>query len=394
MNRNKNGRIIDKGITLRKDGLYSARFVDKTGVRQTKYFHSIPEARNWLEEARYADKHNQTILSTETTLNEWFDFFVNNIIIDLAPNTKRNYKERYYRNIQPLLGNMLLTEIKPLHCKLVFNQMENSDYSGSTIRQAYICMGTLFKSALENDLITKHPMNGVRFNKPVKEASDIKVLTIEEQQKFLEVAKSSHNYYQYALLLETGLRTGELIALTWNDVDFENRTLTIRKSMEYRYSNGCWRAGPTKSPQSYRTIPLTNRALEILKTIYKNRPYQKHSETLSQNLEYLDRHTGKTQTFSMEDLIFLNWRTGEPAKNSSYDTHLYKLCDKANIKRFSMHTLRHTYATRAIESGMQPKVLQMLLGHSNLKTTMDRYVHVTDESMIKAVEQFENNKLM
>ncbi|MBE6752681.1 MAG: site-specific integrase, partial [Ruminococcaceae bacterium] len=126
----------------------------------------------------------------------------------------------------------------------------------------------------------------------------------------------------------------------------------------------------------------------------KNRPYQKHSETLSQNLEYLDRHTGKTQTFSMEDLIFLNWRTGEPAKNSSYDTHLYKLCDKANIKRFSMHTLRHTYATRAIESGMQPKVLQMLLGHSNLKTTMDRYVHVTDESMIKAVEQFENNKLM
>lgn len=394
MNRNKNGRIIDKGITLRKDGLYSARFVDKMGVRQTKYFHSIPEARNWLEEARYADKHNQTILSTETTLNEWFDFFVNNIIIDLAPNTKRNYKERYYRNIQPLLGNMLLTEIKPLHCKLVFNQMENSDYSGSTIRQAYICMGTLFKSALENDLITKHPMNGVRFNKPVKEASDIKVLTIEEQQKFLEVAKSSHNYYQYALLLETGLRTGELIALTWNDVDFENRTLTIKKSMEYRYSNGCWRAGPTKSPQSYRTIPLTNRALEILETIYKNRPYQKHSETLSQNLEYLDRHTGKTQTFSMEDLIFLNWRTGEPAKNSSYDTHLYKLCDKANIKRFSMHTLRHTYATRAIESGMQPKVLQMLLGHSNLKTTMDRYVHVTDESMIKAVEQFENNKLM
>ncbi len=394
MNRNKNGRIIDKGITLRKDGLYSARFVDKTGVRQTKYFHSIPEARNWLEEARYTDKHNQTILSTETTLNEWFDFFVNNIIIDLAPNTKRNYKERYYRNIQPLLGNMLLTEIKPLHCKLVFNQMENSDYSGSTIRQAYICMGTLFKSALDNDLITKHPMNGVRFNKPVKEASDIKVLTIEEQQKFLEVAKNSHNYYQYALLLETGLRTGELIALTWNDVDFENRTLTIRKSMEYRYSNGCWRAGPTKSPQSYRTIPLTNRALEILETIYKNRPYQKHSETLSQNLEYLDRHTGKTQTFSMEDLIFLNWRTGEPAKNSSYDTHLYKLCDKANIKRFSMHTLRHTYATRAIESGMQPKVLQMLLGHSNLKNTMDRYVHVTDESMIKAVEQFENNKLM
>lgn len=62
----------------------------------------------------------------------------------------------------------------------------------------------------------------------------------------------------------------------------------------------------------------------------------------------------------MRDLVFVNWRTGEPAKNSSYDTHLYKLCDEAGIKRFCMHALRHTYATRAIESGMQPKVLRVM----------------------------------
>ena len=81
-------------------------------------------------------------------------------------------------------------------------------------------------------------------------------------------------------------------------------------------------------------------------------------------------------------------RTGEPAKNSSYDTHLYKLCDEAGIMRFSMHTLRHTYATRAIESGMQTKVLQKLLGHGSIKTTIDRYVHVTDETMSQGIEQF------
>lgn len=92
----------------------------------------------------------------------------------------------------------------------------------------------------------------------------------------------------------------------------------------------------------------------------------------------------------MRDLVFVNWRTGEPAKNSSYDTHLYKLCDEAKIKRFCMRALRHTYATRAIESGMQPKVLQKLLGHASIKATMDRYVNVTDDSMFKAVEQFES----
>ena len=91
----------------------------------------------------------------------------------------------------------------------------------------------------------------------------------------------------------------------------------------------------------------------------------------------------------MKDLVFINWRTGEPAKNSSYDTHLYKLCDAAGIKRISMHALRHTYATRAIEAGMQPKVLQKLLGHASINTTMDRYVHVTDDSFEKAIEQFE-----
>lgn len=72
-------------------------------------------------------------------------------------------------------------------------------------------MGTMLKSALMNDLIAKHPMNGVRYTKPVRAASDIKFLTLDEQEKFLEVAKQSHNYYQYALILETGLRTGELI---------------------------------------------------------------------------------------------------------------------------------------------------------------------------------------
>ena len=145
-----------------------------------------------------------------------------------------------------------------------------------------------------------------------------------------------------------------------------------------------------KTQQSYRTIPLTSKAYEILEKVYANVRYRKEADTLSQTLEYMDRRTGEKSTLVMSDLVFINWRTGEPAKSSSYDTHLYQLCDEAKIKRFCMHALRHTYATRAIENGMQTKVLQKLLGHASIKTTMDRYVHVTEDSLLKAIRQFEN----
>ena len=96
-----------------------------------------------------------------------------------------------------------------------------------------------------------------------------------------------------------------------------------------------------------------------------------------------------TSALVMKDLVFINYRTGEPAKNSSYDTHLYKLCDEANIRRFCLHTLRHTFATRMVESGANFKFLSSILGHASIKTTLDRYSHTTNDSMLHAMQQFE-----
>ena len=230
MGKNLKGKECGKGICQRKDGLYYARFVDKTGKRHEKYLPTLPEARNWIEESKYANAHEDVFVATDTTVDQWLDFWIENIVGDLAPNTLRNYRERYVHNIQPVMGKMM---------------------------------------------IAKHPMDGVRFTKLVRATDDIKFLTRDEQRVFLETAKRSRNYNQYALILETGLRTGEMIGLTWDAIDFEKRTLTVNKTLEFRHGEQYWRAGPPKTQHSYRTIPLTDRAYEILKGIWDSRPEQK-----------------------------------------------------------------------------------------------------------------------
>lgn len=388
MGKDLKGKELGKGLGQRKDKYYYAKY-SYHGKKGQQSFHTLVEAKNWRQEQLYLCRHPElrTATSPDMTVDAWFNRWLKDVVGNRAPNTLRNYRERYEHNVQPFIGSMLLRDVKPMDCQMILNAMED-DYAGSTIRQTYMTMGTFFKSAKDNGFIDRHPMDGVRYTKPVRAVDDIHFLTVDEQKRFLEAAKGSHNYAQYALILETGLRTGEMIGLTWDAIDWEKRTLTVNKTLEFRYKQDEWRAGPPKTESSYRTIPLTDTAYDILREIYDTREYRNESEGLSTVLIFMDRKTGQKRKLVMCDLVFINWRTGMPAKNSSYDTHLYKLCDDAGIKRFCMHALRHTYATRAIESGMQPKVLQKLLGHASSKTTMDRYVHVTDDSMQKAVAQF------
>ena len=241
MGKNLRGRDLGPGLSQRKDGRYSARFVTNSGKRKEKYFNTLSQARIWLENARYEDREEVELAPfelvadnimrdmpapselSEITVDEWFEFWLDNIVPHLAYNTLRNYRDRYRMNISPVIGRLRMRDVRPM-----------------------------FKAAKMNDVITKHPMDGVMYTKAVRAKNDIRFLTEEEQKRFLQVAKRSHNYRAYALILEMGLRTGELIGLTWDVIDFKHRTLTVNKTLEYRHSRGTWMAGPPKTIASYR----------------------------------------------------------------------------------------------------------------------------------------------
>lgn len=190
--------------------------------------------------------------------------------------------------------------------------MAEDGYRTTTIYQTRIALYNMLEFAMENDVIINNPCKKSVKSDMGKPSDKKEALTIETQKKFLEGA------------------TGQ---------SYENQ---------------------------YRTIPLTDEAIRILKA-----QKEKNSKIKVVNLEWKDQ-------------VFL-CRKGEPVKNSTYDTALFKICDKVGIKRFSVHVLRHTFATRCIEAGMLPKTLQKILGHSNIGITMNLYVHITEEEKLKEI---------
>ena len=366
MGKDLKGKELGVGINQQKNGLYSARFVDKFGNRKQKRFKKLQECRQWIADAMYIDEHSNLAQASDMMVDAWFEYWIDIKRKTVRPNTVRNYTERYNRNIKSVIGKMLLTDIKPIHCQKVFLNMADEDYKTSTIYQTRITLYNMLEFAKENDVIRNNPCKKSVKSDMGKPSEKKLALTKEEQKLFLEGASRQSYENQYRFILQTGLRTGELVGLQWKNVDFKKRTLTIDHSMEYRYSVGEWRIGEPKSKSGYRTIPLTEEAIRIL--IDQKEKNKKIKVIPMEFLEY----------------IFL-CRKGTPIKNSTYDTSLFKICDKVGMRRFSMHVLRHTFATRCIEAGMKPKTLQMLLGHSNIGITMNLYVHTTEEEKQKVL---------
>ena len=134
MGKSLKGKELGIGITQRKDGRYSAKFKSKSGKRIEKYFEKLAEARKWLLEAKYEDTHGDISSSTDMTVDAWFNYWITEIKAKTVRwSTLNSYKDRYNKNIKELIGNMIISDVKPMHCQNVMNVMDNDGYSGSSM---------------------------------------------------------------------------------------------------------------------------------------------------------------------------------------------------------------------------------------------------------------------
>jgi len=372
MGKSLKGKELGTGITQRKDGRYSAKFKNKSGKRIEKYFDKLAEARKWLAEAKYEDSHGNISSSTDMTVDAWFNYWIGEIKAKTVRwSTLSSYKRRYSNNIKEIIGSMVINDVKPMHCQNVLNVMDNNGYAGASMAQTKAVLSAMFSDACENGLISVNPVTK-SVKCPKKPEKNTRVLTLDEQEKFLIVAKESINYNHFLFVLQTGVRSSELRGLKWSDIDFENRIIHIRRNVTYDSNNTKFIVGELKTDSGQRDIPMTQIVCDLLLDMKCRQGVIKQ----------------KVISFKFSDHVFLNCN-GKLLPNSNYDRYLEKICDKAGIERISMHTLRHTFATRCIESGMKPKTLQKILGHANISMTMDLYVHVTEDEKEKEMQQFE-----
>lgn len=354
---------------------------NKDGSLKRKSFSSYERKEVVRKMNEYLYKLNVGLLPTDDdlTLQQWFHTWLFNYRIhDLKPSSFERY-EGIYRNYiyNSPIGKLKLIDLRTRHIQSYYNDLLDNGKSPSTIHTINQFLQTCLESALSENYITKNYCKYV--NLPKK---DIKkgytVLTLEEQNKFLEAVQGHKYEMAFKLALGTGLRLGELLALKWNDIDINNKTLNVNKSnkrvtiinRDGERKNKLIEQSP-KTESSIRTIPIPNNIFDSLKKYRK--------EQLKTKKKY-------EEFYNDNGYIFCD-KFGNPLDPKRIPRNFKSVLKKANIRDMKFHSLRHTYATRLFEVGVPIKTVQVLMGHSDITTTMNIYTHVMPEQKSKAVNK-------
>lgn len=375
---------LPRGITLRKDGRYQASYYFN-GRRKYIYDMNLDALEVKLRNVRYEIDHGIFTKPERIRLDDWFETWMNEYkAFELKKGTIENYKRNYRLYISPYLGNCYVKEIRAEHLQKLYNDLMRAGYSYGVINLCAGILSGMFTQLMRNDIIMKNPVKLANLPKKEKRPKR-RVLTEDEQNLFMKYAVMSSFYHLYQLALATGLRIGELTSLTWKDIDFENESLTVTGTLKYFKDTGFYKDTP-KSDAGNRVVPLLPSICKMLKHIKRE-----------QNKQRLSAGNKWKPLKGLEHLVFTD-KHGEPLKKRTIAYDIDHITEEINanekdfphFEKFSPHTLRHTFATRALENGIPPKVVQDILGHSSITMTLDLYTHVLPKTKSTEIMKIAN----
>ena len=318
---------------------------------------------------------------TEMTVREWMDVYMQTYKKPhVRPATYNNYSVKVNNHINPAIGHYKIKSLRQDIIQRFVNGLSEKGLAPSTVIDIYKLLHNALETAIDDGLIARNVANRVKLPKTSK--PKINVLTAEQEIAFIEQASKTYMGIMYIFDLHTGMRLGELLGLKWSDIDFENdelhvkRTLYKAKDPDETSSHWYLDFGDPKTEAGKRTIPLYDSTMEILAKVYEQQETNKQKAGAA---------------YDDNDLVFCT-QLGKPLEPNNMRRTFYSICEKIEAKGLHPHCLRHTYATRGAEKNVDMRALQAVLGHANIRETIDTYTHPSNDFKRRELMKLENTQ--
>lgn len=359
-------------IYKRQDGRWCAQLVqDITAKRITVYGKNRKEVQDKLRQL-INEQELGVITRGHITLTDWITIYLNDYKKPLVrESTLIRYESIFNLHIKPALGQLELKKLQTGHLQRFYNSL-GEKLSLSVLKLAHTLLLQSLKQAAKEGLISRNVAANTLL--PRKEKRAVTAIGKEDIARFIKINKQEKYFLPVFLALTTGLRRGEVLVLLWENVDLQQGYLDVKHSLSLgRKGKVLIVNGKTEKAQ--RTVPLPQELIKQLKEHKRKQLEQK----LKIGSLYQDSH-----------LLFTK-ANGTALTTACLHKHFKQMLKRANLSgKIRFHDLRHTYATMLLEAGENPKVIQELLGHANISTTMDIYSHVTSRLKRKAVQRLDN----
>lgn len=363
-------------IRKRKDGRWEGRYTvgrdPKTGKQIFKNVLGKTQAEvkakleKAIEESRGLDIVKAQSYTVGQWLDVWFEYYAK---VKVRPSSHKTYQGYIKNHIKPHIGNIPLTKLTTLDLQVMYQELltkgrvdrieskhQPKGLSAKTVRNLNQIISSTMKLAIQQKLISSNPADGCAL--PRIEHKEMKTLPADQLAAFLNEAKRTGTFELYYIDLATGLRRGELLGLKWQDVDLDSGAIHVRRQIGR--IDGKVQEAPLKTKNAYRNIPIGADAVSILRE-------------------------KKKQDGGRSEYVFPS-PTGGPMSPGSVLKMLHRVLERAGLPELRFHDLRHTFATLALQNGVDIKTVSGILGHFSAGFTLDTYAHVTTAAQRQAAE--------